>query len=273
MKRIMTTIQAFLLIILLVGVSSCGNDTLGNFYSTSVTFSDGALTDTLTLDIAKDMCSTTKTGDLPKYEKYTDVFANITVSVASSMPGLTINGYTIDYIPQSSEDGTHALVMPPTLDSLTDQGSNNIHIATNSSATFQTTCFSTGQKAEYRKLIGWTDTTTGALPVNTYTITTTTAVPGSPATTVTTTSTTAPTVPSGTSNTATDGTVTTITYSVATTYNGYLDTWQIAAGSIYSNLYTSIYTFRITLHCTDDSGKGRDLVVERTVYLSDYYNC
>jgi hypothetical protein len=217
MKPIKNITKALLLLIITGVLASCGGNDLGNFYSASVSFKDMDTKDILTIDIAQDQCDYVAAGTAHKIEDFYDATAEITVAVADGMPGLTINNYRIDYIPVGSEDGTHNVVTPPALNSITGQGLN-LHIDTASTTTFTIPCFSTDQKEEYRSLIGWSQITV---------------------------------VAGATSQ----------------------DVWYIPAGAAYPNLEVALYTFRITLHCTDDSGSDRDIVVMSTLYLGDYDNC
>ena len=146
-------------------LSGCGSDHYGGDYTTDVVFDDsaGAGDETMTLDMWQNPdCDGDATTTDP--EEFYDAVAIISVSVADFAPGLTINGYTIEYLPELSADGTGAMVMPPTLNSLTDQGSYNIYLASNSENTFTITCFSIMQKWEFDTL------NTAGLGVARYTI-------------------------------------------------------------------------------------------------------
>lgn len=127
--------------------SGCGDDEPLGLYTTDVTFTDnGAATLTIDTFFTNPCPGTTDP------EPYTPVLANITLKVAAGLPGLTIQGYTLAYVPLPSEDGTHTLVMPPTLDSPLTGGTDSITVPSGSSTTFSITCFSIGQKDEYRAL-------------------------------------------------------------------------------------------------------------------------
>lgn len=241
MKR--TMISVIILSVLCVSLYGCGGDT-GGFYTTQVSFTDGK-ENSVAIDVIADTCGTYKDGEKPKDEKFYDVYANITVTVAEGMPGLTIRGYSTSYIPLMSPTGvvtgnpaSGGMKMPPALQPLTDQGANNIHIASNSSSTFTVLCFSSDQKEEYSDIIGWTE------GVDEY------VTPGNDG-------------PDGLPDTEDD--VDPIIL--------YEDIWGIPGGSPYAGLEVSRYTFRIVLHCTDDSGADRDIEILKTVYLGHYNNC
>jgi hypothetical protein len=165
MLRTAISIATTLIIAASLWIYGCGSsdllDEVGGRYTTSVVFTD-ADDETMTIDVARDECddNATLSGGLDDLEVYTDVLADITITVAADAPGITITGYTLEYLGELSEDGTHTLVMPPTLNNLPDRGSNNLFIDSAASRTFTITCFSTDQKEDYRDLIGWTFYTT-----------------------------------------------------------------------------------------------------------------
>lgn len=147
-----------LFVICCLCLSGCGSDNYGGDYTAEIEFNDADDDGAMAIDIFQHMCDGTTFGNIAEYEVIYDAFANITLSVSEFSPGITVNGYTIEYIPLYSEDGTHNLVLPPTLNSLTnDYGSNSLYIPPNSSYTFTTTCLSIDQKQEYANLIGWTE--------------------------------------------------------------------------------------------------------------------
>ncbi len=130
----------------------CGDDNFQGDYATNISFQDGGEDSLLTFDMYRATPCDPADPDSDD-EPFTDVLADIEITVTGDAPGLKLNGYTIEYIPELSEDGTHTLVMPPTLDNLYDMGSNNLYLPPNSTTTFTTTCFSIEQKEEYRLLI------------------------------------------------------------------------------------------------------------------------
>ena len=133
----------------------CGEDDYGADYTSSVSFQDGDEEGVLTLDMYQSQCEAVDPASpfANVLEIFTDVFADIEITTAENVDGLTLNGYTIEYIPELSEDGTHTLILPPTLNSLVDKGSNNIYMPTNSTTSFTITCFSTDQKFDYATLM------------------------------------------------------------------------------------------------------------------------
>ncbi|MFA6010894.1 MAG: hypothetical protein WC799_12990 [Desulfobacteraceae bacterium] len=232
----LTWIKLIILSFLYFWINGCGGDT-GGTYTAQVNFTD-ADEEIMTLDLVQDVCGTYKAGEQPKYELFTDTLANITITVAEGMPGLTIRGYSISYIPLQSATGLGNMVAPPTTNALTNQGNNNIHIPTNSSSTFTITCFSTDQKEELVSLLGWTWREVAYIKL------------GDPD-------------PDGDPLTD-DAEDDEITYDII---------WSSAAAGIYSGLEVCRYTIRIILHCEDDSGYDRDIEVSRTLYLGNYDNC
>jgi hypothetical protein len=132
-----------------VGCGS-GNDLLdevGQRYTASVEIEDNG-EGTLTVDIAQDMCDS-------DWEDYGPAIANVTIAAATDAPGITLQSYTIEYIPQLSPNSLNVLVMPPDLaDGFT--GSYSVDIAPGGSSTFSLTCISSDTKEEYRTKAGWT---------------------------------------------------------------------------------------------------------------------
>lgn len=158
MKR--TLFSVVLLSVFCLCFYGCGGDT-GGIYTTDVTFSDAGNDDVLSLDVTRDICTPATATAPADLEDFTDVYANITITVAEELPGITINSYSIEYLPLTSVDELSNPVTPPDLEPLIDQtgsGSNNLHIDTNSSHTFSIECFSTSQKDEFSSLRGATYT-------------------------------------------------------------------------------------------------------------------
>lgn len=194
MKR--TSLSIMLLSVICLCLYGCGGDTRG-VYTTDVSFLDADNDDVLGFDVFMDICTAATATEPAEMETYTDVIANITLSVGDGMPGITVNSYSVNYIPLTSVDSGSNPVTPPSLEPLTDNaasGSYNTHIETNSTESFPIECFTVSQKAEYRNLMG-------------------------------------------------------------------------------AATYTSRYTVRIVLHCTDDSGYDRDIEIRRTILLANYDNC
>lgn len=233
-------ILIIMLSILCVSFYGCGGDT-GGLYSVSVNFKDSKNENTLTVDIAQDACGTYEVAGLfpPQDEFYTDAFANITIKVLAGMPGLTIRGYTIAYMPLISANGLGNMISPPTINDLTDQGSINIHIPTNSTSTFTIPCLTMDQKEDVVRILGWTwDERVAEI------------VPGDPD-------------PDGDPLTD-DAEPDEIKYSRF---------WIPAAGGTYIDLDICRYTIHIILHCEDASGASRDITVSKSLNLGDYDNC
>lgn len=233
----LTWIKLIIISVLCLWISSCGGDT-GGLYNVQVSFTDADEDGVMTLDLAQDACGTYELGERPEYETFTDTFANVTIGIAKGMPGLTIKGYSISYIPLQSSTGLGNMVSPPTTNALTSQGSNNIHISTNSTSTFTLTCFSVDQKEDLVRLLGWTWDEISFV------------TPGDPD-------------PDGDPLTD-DAEPDTIKYAMI---------WNPAAAGIYRGLEICRYTIQIILHCADDSGVDRDIEVSRTLYLGNYDNC
>lgn len=133
--------------------TGCAASQIASEVQVDVLFQDAGLSDETSFDVVQTQCTEDATGDSPLWETFTDVFAQITLTVPVTLPGLTLNGYSIEYIPQLSEDGSQNMVLPPALSGLTDYGSVSIHFPASAVSTFTITCFTVDQKAEYRNLI------------------------------------------------------------------------------------------------------------------------
>ncbi len=128
-----------------------------NYQVNSLDLSDADVEGTFTIDVYQAECDgqleiidigpplTVVYDDL---ETYTDVLATITITVAPGAPGITLDDYTIEYIPELSESGT-GLAMPPTLDALTDRGHSAVSISSGTSLPFTLTCMTVDTKQEY----------------------------------------------------------------------------------------------------------------------------
>ena len=126
----------------------CGEDTPELDYQATMSLTDNG-TETMTIDI--NMTNPCTVGGTDA-ESYTDAFAEISLTTSETASGLTLKGYTIEYIPELSEDGTQTLVLPPSINNLVDSGSNTVYMPTNSSTSFTVTCFSFDQKEALNNL-------------------------------------------------------------------------------------------------------------------------
>ena len=104
--------------------------------------------ETLSVDVIQDFCDT-------DVEDYGPASAAVNFAVDVNAPGITLQNYTIEYIPLPSEDGTGTIVMPPTLDSPLTGGNLGIDIVSGGTAAFEITCISVDTKEEYRRKVGW----------------------------------------------------------------------------------------------------------------------
>ena len=125
-----------------LSIVGCGEDPPELEYLASMALSDNGENDTMTIDI--NWVNPCPGGTDP--EPFTDAFAEIELTTSETASGLTLKGYTIEYIPELSEDGTQTLVLPPTINNLVDSGSYTLYMPTNSTTSFTLTCFSINQK-------------------------------------------------------------------------------------------------------------------------------
>lgn len=122
-------------------------DETGQRYLASIAVKDNN-EETLTVDVIQDFCDN-------EAEDYGRASAAVQFSVDASAPGITLHGYTLEYIPLPSEDGTGNIVTPPTLDGPIQGGNLGIDIPSGGNAEFDITCISVDTKEEYRTEVGW----------------------------------------------------------------------------------------------------------------------
>ncbi len=77
-------------------------------YTADVSFSDADEDNILTIDVLQQMCDT-------EPEIFTDVLATISLDISPGAPGLTLESYSIEFIPVASSDTNDQQVMPPDL--------------------------------------------------------------------------------------------------------------------------------------------------------------
>lgn len=153
--KLLGCIGLFTIFTMIIGGCGSGNDLLdpvGQRYTASIEIQDFAEFD-LAVDAVQDNCEMDATAD-DDWEDFGPAIANVTVAVDSDAPGITLQSYTIEYIPQLSPNGT-TTEMPPALEDPLP-GAYNIDIASGNSATFSLTCVSVDTKVEYRDKVGWT---------------------------------------------------------------------------------------------------------------------
>ncbi len=186
---------------IILGCGSGGDllDQPGYRYTAYMTLEDADEENVIEIDIYQiPDCNGDGVTDDP--EPFTDVLATINIDVDEDAPGITLKGYTIEYIPLLSPDSGGVYRLGPNLIDLTDHGSFNFHIPSNGTGSFPITCMSYDTK------------------------------------------------------------------------NDLLSHMLTDADLL--NLEVARYTIRITLHFEDDYLEDRDIVVDRTVDLSPYYdNC
>lgn len=132
-------------------IIGCGGgdllDETGQRYSASIAIKDLG-EETLTVDVIQSYCDS-------DVEDYGDATAAVSVTVSEDALGITLESYSIEYIPLESEDGTGTIVMPPTLDGPLTGGNSGIDIGSGGSEDFTITCLSTDTKEEFRIKNGW----------------------------------------------------------------------------------------------------------------------
>ena len=134
---------------IILGCGSGGDllDEPGQRYTANIAIKD-LDEETISVDVIQSMCDS-------EPEEYYPASAAVEFAVDANAPGITLTGYTLEYFPLESEDGTGTIVMPPTLDSPLRGGNLGIDIASGGSASFDITCISVDTKEEYRRKVGW----------------------------------------------------------------------------------------------------------------------
>jgi len=119
----------------------CGGlDEVGQRYVSRMVIEDNG-TETLDIDVVRGDCD-------GEPEPFTNVFAIFTVSVAEDALGLTLQKYSIQYLPVYTPDGTGNVVLPPTLESPGDM-IDNFDVASGATGTLQIVCMDIDTKEEY----------------------------------------------------------------------------------------------------------------------------
>jgi hypothetical protein len=134
---------------IILGCGSGGDllDEPGQRYTANIAIKDLG-EERLTVDVIQDYCES-------DWEDYGPAAAAVDFAVDANAPGITLIGYTLEYIPLESEDGTGTIVMPPTLDSPLRGGNLGYDIPSGGSASFDITCMSVDTKEEYRRKAGY----------------------------------------------------------------------------------------------------------------------
>jgi hypothetical protein len=136
---------ALTMMALVAGAYGCSSssgplDEIGQRYVSSVTIEDNG-EDTLDIDVIQGMCDN-------ETEEFTNAFATLSISVNASAPGLTLQSYSIQYIPLDSPDGSGELVSPPELVSPQD-GWTRFEVGAGGTGELEVTCMSIDTKEEY----------------------------------------------------------------------------------------------------------------------------
>lgn len=142
--------SSLILIVMLFGVVSifggCGDsdilDEPEDSYIYSMELMDNDTEGTLTVDIVQVDCDGNGT-----FEDYTDLFAILTVSVAETATGISLDHYRIEYIPLASADSNGNLVTAPTVGSPL-VGYANVDIASGETGTFTITFMTVDTKSQ-----------------------------------------------------------------------------------------------------------------------------
>jgi hypothetical protein len=144
------------LIILILGalcVYGCGGgsdgplDEMGQRYVPFLEVVDNE-EETIQVDTVQDACSATE------WEDYSDTLANVVITVAKDAPGITLERYTIEYIPLGSPDSSGAVVLPPIL-SYPATGYSTFSIPSGGSGILPITLVSVDTKDEFNIDMGW----------------------------------------------------------------------------------------------------------------------
>lgn len=249
------------------GVFGCSSssdplDEIGQRYTASIAIQD-LDEETLTVDVIQSSCE-------GEAEDYGPASAAVSFSVVDENAlGITLKGYSLEYIPLESEDGTGAVVMPPTLDGPLNGGNLGIDIEAGGSAEFEITCMSTETKEEFRRKNGWLlgyETAEGQADLA--------AIDGE----IVTVETNIAAVEAAILVAPDEATLGILETQLAT-LNGQLETLIGEYWTVYYSFYQipelteARYLIRITFDFEDTAGNSRTIVREATVWLGPYDNC
>jgi hypothetical protein len=138
------------LILFLVGLwcYSCGTgdflDETNLRYQIDVEFADGGDEATLSADIHwNDDCN--GDGNTTDPEDFTDLIANIEITVDENAPGLTMTGYRVSFEPLTTVDTSGNIIQPPDMPT-PYTGSYDVDIPSNSIVSFWITCMEIDMK-------------------------------------------------------------------------------------------------------------------------------
>ena len=145
------TCRFVLLLIICLFLGACGSSDVSDVerdFWASMTVSDAGET-TRDIDLTMDPdCDGDVATDDP--ELFTNVSATITIVVNDTGLAIRIEGYSVDFLPWQSEDGTGNLVTPPSLNSYPDEMLNSDWIDTGTSGTISgVTVMTFDTKEEY----------------------------------------------------------------------------------------------------------------------------
>ncbi len=153
-------------ILLLTGLWGCGDieplDEPGDVYTASLVFLDVSPADdeTISIDIFQNLdCNGDGVFDDP--EDYGPVYAYLTVAIDSSVNGLTLDSYDIEYIPLSTPLSGGGTIVPIDLEDAFDQGDGTDYFGSGTTTSLTFTFMTTQTKTQYYNW--WT----GGAPQNT----------------------------------------------------------------------------------------------------------
>lgn len=150
--RLYKFLGLFLAALLLAMSTGCGSDDFldepGNVYSGTITLFDVTGEDLEFIDTVQDDCD-----DDPvtvELEDYGPLFVSLTVSVDSSVAGLELIDYDIQYIPLSSPLSGGGTVVPVALEDNISKGGTSFTFPSGTALTVPLTFMSTQTKEQYR---------------------------------------------------------------------------------------------------------------------------
>lgn len=127
-------------------VFGCGGiDEIGQRYTSSMFLEDNG-TATLDIDVVRNNCGDDPLD--PDPEPFTNVFAFITVRVSNDALGLSLQSYSVAYIPVLTPDGSGNLVRPPDLVA-PGPGTSNFELGTGQTSELEIVCMDIDTKEEY----------------------------------------------------------------------------------------------------------------------------
>jgi hypothetical protein len=131
-------------VMMVFGCGGGGIEEMGQRYTSSMFIEDNGSA-TLDIDVIQSNCGTIEE---PEAEPFTNVFALVTVGVSKDALGLSLQSYSVAYIPVLTPDGSGNLVRPPDLVA-PGPGTSNFELGKGQTSELEIVCMDIDTKEEY----------------------------------------------------------------------------------------------------------------------------